>query len=179
MTLEEIIQGCQEDNSIAQKLLYNHYISTLYRLSIRYVRVVADAEDCTSEAFVKIFEKLPSFDFRDKNSVEVWMKQIVINQSLMCLRRRGSFQLVGLEDAPDIQAFSTTEEAVDSKEILKLLLHLPDGYRTVFNLYAIEGFTHAEIATMLSISENTSKTQLFKARQLLQKLLSTQLGIKR
>lgn len=179
MTLEEIIQGCQKDDSTAQKLLYNRYISTLYRLSIRYVRVIADAEDCTSEAFVKIFEKLPSFDFRDKNSVEVWMKQIVINQSLMCLRKRGSFQLVGLEDAPDIQASSTTEEAIDSKEILKLLLHLPDGYRTVFNLYAIEGFTHVEIAKMLSISENTSKTQLFKARQLLQKQLSTQLGIKR
>jgi DNA-directed RNA polymerase specialized sigma24 family protein len=93
MVLDSIIEGCKHQERVAQKILYNRYVGTLYRLSLRYVGVVNDAEDCTSEAFVKIFEKLQSFDYKEINSFETWIKQIVINQSLMCLRRRGSLMM--------------------------------------------------------------------------------------
>jgi RNA polymerase sigma-70 factor, ECF subfamily len=178
MVLDTIIEGCKHQERVAQKLLYNRYVGTLYRLSLRYVRIVSDAEDCTSEAFVKIFDKIQAFDYKEVNSFETWIKQIVINQSLMCLRKRGSFVMAEIEEAFEVQSVSNFEDNFDAKQILKLILDLPDGYRTVFNLYAIEGYTHSEIAKMLSISESTSKTQLHKARLFLQKKLMSELGIK-
>jgi RNA polymerase sigma-70 factor, ECF subfamily len=178
MVLDTIIEGCKYQERVAQKLLYNRYVGILYRLSLRYVNIVSDAEDCTSEAFVKIFDKIQSFDYKEVNSFETWIKQIVINQSLMCLRKRGPFVMTEIEDAFEIQSVSHFEDNIDSKQILKLILDLPDGYRTVFNLYAIEGYSHSEIAKMLNISESTSKSQLHKARLFLQQKLMSELGIK-
>jgi RNA polymerase sigma factor (sigma-70 family) len=178
MVLDTIIEGCKHQERVAQKILYNRYVGTLYRLSLRYVSIVSDAEDCTSEAFVKIFDKIQSFDYKEVNSFETWIKQIVINQSLMCLRKRGSFVMTEIEDAFEVQSISNFEANIDAKQILNLILDLPDGYRTIFNLYAIEGYSHAEIAKMLNISESTSKTQLYKARLFLQKKLMSELGIK-
>ena len=179
MDLEIIIEGCKHNSRTAQKALYDRYLGTLYRLSLRYVRAVGDAEDCTSEAFVKIFEKIQTFDYQEINSFEVWIKQITINQSLMCLRRRSSFLMLDISEAHDLGGEMFLDENIDAKQILALIKELPDGYRTVFNLYAIEGFQHNEIAKMVNISENTSKTQLHKARLLLQKKLMSELGISR
>ncbi|MDZ7933411.1 MAG: sigma-70 family RNA polymerase sigma factor [Emticicia sp.] len=179
MDFNTIIDGCRHNNRTAQKALYNRYLGTLYRLSLRYVRDVSDAEDCTSESFVKIFEKIQTFDYKEINSFEVWMKQIVINQSLMCLRKRNSFVMLDISEIIELGNDVYLDENLDAKQILELIKDLPDGYRTVFNLYAIEGFTHIEIAKMLGISENTSKTQLHKARLLLQKKLMNELGIRK
>lgn len=179
MDFNTIIDGCRHNNRTAQKALYNRYLGLLYRLSLRYVRDVSDAEDCTSEAFVKIFEKIKTFDYKEINSFEVWIKQIVINQSLMCLRRRSAFLTLDLTEVLDIGNEVFMDENIDAKQILELIKDLPDGYRTVFNLYAIEGFPHIEIAKMLGISENTSKTQLHKARLQLQKKLINELGIRK
>lgn len=179
MDFNTIIDGCRHNNRTAQKALYNRYLGLLYRLSLRYVSDVSDAEDCTSEAFVKVFDKIKTFDYKEINSFEVWMKQIVINQSLMCLRRRNSFLTLDSIEINDLGSEIFLDENIDAKQILELIKDLPDGYRTVFNLYAIEGFPHNEIAKMLNISENTSKTQLHKARLLLQKKLINELGIRK
>ncbi len=171
MAIETLIQGCKRNDRMAQKQLYNRYVGMLYRLSLRYVKVVNDAEDCTSEAFVKVFEKLPTFEYKEINSFEVWIKQIVINQSLMCLRKRNDYQMIDVEEAFEIGEDFPIEQEIDAQTVLKIICRLPDGYRTVFNLYAIEGYTHVEISKMLNISENTSKSQLHKARKMLMERL--------
>jgi RNA polymerase sigma factor (sigma-70 family) len=171
MDLEKIINLCKKGDRTSQKMLYGKYITVLYKLSLRYIANVEDAEDCTSEAFVRIFEKIKKFEFREINSFEVWMKQIVINQSLMCLRKRKTMLFYDINLYENEHFEDLNFEKIDADLILEKVMSLPDGYRTVFNLYVIEGFTHAEIADMLGISPNTSKTQLHKAKLSLQKAL--------
>jgi RNA polymerase sigma factor (sigma-70 family) len=173
MTIQEIIQDCKKHDRKAQKLLYERYLSKFYRLALRYLGNVEDAEDCVSEGFVKIFESIKTFDYQEINSFEVWMKRIIINQSLMLIRKRNNFKLIDLDEAFDVGEIMDFESNIDAQQILKL----PDGYRTVFNLYAIEGYSHDEISKTLNISENTSKSQLHKARKLLQEWLKNGLRI--
>jgi RNA polymerase sigma factor (sigma-70 family) len=171
MDLEKIINLCKNSDRISQKTLYNKYIMVLYKLSLRYVANIEDAEDCTSEAFVRVFEKIKTFEFKEINSFEVWMKQIVINQSLMCLRKRKTMLFYDLNLFENEHFEDLNYEKIDADLILEKVMSLPDGYRTVFNLYIMEGFTHTEIAEKLGISPNTSKTQLHKAKLSLQKAL--------
>lgn len=106
----------------------------MYRLSLRYLGNSEDAEDCVSEGFVKIFENIKLFDYQEINSFEVWMKRIVINQSLMNIRRRNNFKWVELEEAIEFGEDSGFDNNIDAQQVLKLIMDLPDGYRTVFNL---------------------------------------------
>lgn len=179
MTIQEIIQGCKRNDRNAQKLLYDKYLGKMYRLSLRYLGNIEDAEDCVSEGFVKIFENIKLFDYQEINSFEVWMKRIVINQSLMNIRRRNNFKWVELEEAIEFGEESDFDENIDAQQILRLIMDLPDGYRTVFNLYAIEGYSHPEISKLLNISENTSKSQLHKARKMLQEWLKSRFKIEK
>ena len=122
--------------------------------------------------FVKAFNKVDGFTYRDEGSFEGWLKKIVVNESLMVLRKQYNFNMTeALDDRieePDISSLSS----LDAADILQFIAQLPMGYRTVFNLYAIEGFDHAEIAKQLNISEATSRSQLFKAKALLKKMLT-------
>lgn len=175
MNLEQLIYLCKKEDRSSQKTLYGEYITMLYKLSLRYVGNVLDAEDCTAEAFFKIFEKIKIFEFHEKNSFEVWLKQIVINQSLMCLRKRKTMQY---EELSEYGVFEDVNyEKIDADLILEKVMSLPDGYRTIFNMYVIEGYTHLEISEMLNISQNTSKTQLHKAKLKLQKMLGPEFKI--
>jgi RNA polymerase sigma-70 factor, ECF subfamily len=174
MDLEKIINLCKRGERASQKTLYCKYLPVLYRLSFRYVANVQDAEDCTTEAFVKVFEKIKDFEFREQNSFEVWMKQIVINQSLMCLRKRKSLRFFDLELLENELSEEVNYEKIDADLVLEEVMALPDGYRTVFNMYVVEGFTHVEIAEKLGINTSTSKTQLHKAKLSLQKTLGAE-----
>lgn len=168
MFLSEVIDCCRRGDVRAQRQVYERYAGRLYRVAQRYLRQRADAEDALVRGFQKAFAQLPRFEFHDEARLVSWLKTIVINECLMHLRQRSSFALVPDWEAADVPVDEEALDRLSAEEIHDLIRQLPDGYRTVFNLYALEGYTHAEIAQRLGISEGTSKSQLSKARHLLQ-----------
>jgi len=173
--LQEIVRQCQRENPFAQKRLYDHFANSLYRLCRRYVPNPLETEEVLMNGFLKIFRAIPAFEYRNDDQLEVWLKRIVVNEALMHLRKTKSEKwLFADTDLAETSPFSqpaTAEGDLHAEGIHDLILCLPDGYRTVFCLYALEGYTHQEIGAMLNISENTSKSQLSRARAALQKLL--------
>ncbi|WP_165823990.1 RNA polymerase sigma factor [Pseudochryseolinea flava] len=172
MEEKEIVRGCQQGSGKAQEAAYRRYADRLFRLSLRYIPMEAEAEDVVMRAFVKAFKKVNGFNYQRAGSFEAWLRKIVVNEALMTLRSHHNFNMTeALDesmDEPDISSLSS----MDATDILQFISQLPTGYRTVFNLFAIEGFDHAEIAEQLNISEVTSRSQLFKAKTLLKKMLS-------
>jgi len=174
-TLEtELIHACKKQNAKAQRILYDKYASYMLGLCKRYVRGELEAEDVMIGGFMKVFSKIDLFE--GKGSFEGWMKRIMINESLGYIRKNKAMYLeTDIEAAdkePELDKLST---ALEAKDLLKMINELPSGYRTIFNLYAIEGYSHKEIGELLGINENTSKSQLSRARMHLQrKLLETE-----
>jgi len=142
----------------------------MYHTCMRYLTDQMEAEDAMTEGFVKVFSKIDLFEYRGKGSFEGWVKRIMINESLMALRKKKHVH-VDIDQYFNIESRSTTDSELEYREIVNLIFHLPKGYRTVFNMYVIEGYSHKEIADRLKISENTSKSQLSKARGSLLKSL--------
>lgn len=170
---DELIEGCLRRDSSAQRLLYEQYSSKMYGLCCRYVKGSMDAEDILVSAFMKVFDKI--HQFKNEGSFEGWIRKIVVNEALTYLRRNRSMYVeIDLEQAdyePDYQSLS---DHLETEDLLRIIQELPTGYRIVFNLYAIDGYSHKEIADQLGISENTSKSQLSRARVYLQKVLAEQ-----
>ena len=170
---KSLIDSCKQGNVFAQRQLVEVYSNRLYRLCLRYMRNEFDAEEVLMNGFLKFFQSVHSFIYKDDVSLEAWLKRIMVNEALQYLRRTKNLSLLmSEENAGPIADAVTVEEQLDSEMIYGLILQLPTGYRTIFNLYAIEGYTHAEIAEQLGISENTSKSQLSRARVLLQTWLT-------
>lgn len=164
-----IIQALKKADKQMQKDIYSKYAPLFMAISKRYVKVHADAEDVCIEAFYKIFTKIDGFN--GNGSFEGWMKRIVVNESLMFLRKNKNFN-VSIENSNiDVKYEVDLDSDMDYQELLKILNLLPVGYRTVFNLYVIEGYKHREIAEELGISINTSKSQLILARKRLQGII--------
>jgi len=166
----DLINACKKQHSKAQKVLYEKYASSMLGLCRRYVKGAMEAEDVMIRGFMKVFSKINLFE--GKGSFEGWMKRIMINEALGYIRKNKAMYLeTDIEVAdkkPDFDKLSTELEA---KDLLKMINELPSGYRTIFNLYAIEGYSHKEIGELLGINENTSKSQLSRARMHLQKKL--------
>lgn len=162
---------CQSDDASGQEALYNRYVNIMFRTCLRYMKEEEEAEDIMITGFVKVFSKITTFEYRGKGSLEGWIKRIMVNECLMALRKR-KHEKVGLDT---ISNFLDNGTQIDShlhaEEIFKAVQNLPKGYRTVFNMYAIEGYSHKEIGEKLGINENTSKSQLSKARSSLKKTL--------
>ncbi len=173
MGLEEIIQGCLNGKRSAQEALYKLYGGKLYGVCMRYTRNQMEAEDVLQDGFVKVFKNIRSFRDLGENSLFNWMKRIIVNTAINYLRdqkkHRYQADIETMDEIPDESDgdnfFDELRTLVSQDEILNLIRNLPEGYRIVFNLFAMEGFSHQEIADMLGVSVNTSKTQLFKARQ--------------
>lgn len=167
------ISQLKEQQTNAQKLLFEQYGSIFYKIAYRYVRERADAEDLTSDSFIKIFEAIKQTkDFGDLNHFLSWCKRIVINESLGFLRKKVNFSILITDEIDFVLSVEPSIiEELEIKEIDKLIAKLPSGCRTIFNLFAIEGFTHEEIANQLQISVGTSKSQANRARFLLQQML--------
>jgi len=167
---EELIKGCIRRDKTAQKYLYESFSSKMYALCCRYVKDSMEAEDVLVTAFTKILERI--HQYKGEGSFEGWIRRVVVNEALTYLRRNRSMyietELEAADRDPDYQHISDHLEAED---LMKMIQELPSGYRMVFNLYAIDGYSHKEIAEQLNISENTSKSQLSRARICLQKLL--------
>jgi RNA polymerase sigma factor (sigma-70 family) len=169
MTETQLISNCIRGEAAAQRLLYEKYSGKLYGVCLRYAKDNAEAQDMLQEAFIRIFKYLP--DFGQKGSFEGWMRRIVVNVALRYIQVAFSRYEIPIEALPDTSIEAAILPQLNSEELLKLVRKLPDGYRIVFNMYAIEGYSHAEIATFLKIDESTSRSQLTKARRLLKKWL--------
>ena len=165
---KELVLGCLGGERRCQEELYARFERRMYAVCMRYARHELEAQDLMQEGFVRVFDKLSGF--RMEGSLEGWVRRIMVHTSINHYRRK-AFQMerFGLENLPEAPVASTAEEGLGEKELLAIIAELPDGYRHVFNLYAIEGFDHSEIAEMLGCGESTSRSQLSKARSYLQK----------
>jgi RNA polymerase sigma factor (sigma-70 family) len=165
-----ILAACIDGNRNAQRLLYEHFSAKMFGVCLRYASDYHNAEDILQESFVKVFNNLDKY--RGSGSFEGWLKRICINTAIEHCRKAKAWQhTCELEDACASSAEVSANSRLAKDELLKLVQRLPMGYRTIFNLYAIEGYSHKEIAEMLRISEGTSKSQLARARDTLQKML--------
>ena len=165
----ELIKGCLEGKKDIQKLLYKKYASTMLGICIRYFQFREEAEDALQEGFIKVFTNLKTF--RNEGSLEGWIKRIMVNTALNQLRNQQKHQYHA--DLEEVEHLVTDDfdliGSIARRDLLNLLHELPPGYRMVFNMYEVEGYSHKEIAEALNISVSTSKTQLLKARKVLQK----------
>lgn len=167
---EALIQGCVRGEPGAQKELYNRFSARMYGLCYRYVKNAMEAEDVLVTAFMKVFDKI--HQFKHDGSFEGWLRRIVVNESLTYLRRNRALYLEAeLELADREPDYASLGDRLEEEELISMIRELPTGYGIVFNLYAIDGYSHREIAEQLGISENTSKSQLSRARAYLQKML--------
>jgi RNA polymerase sigma factor (sigma-70 family) len=170
---QDIIEGCRRGDRKAQRILYDSYSKKFYAICLRYIKDRDLAEDVLVEAFMKIFEKIDQFE--SKGSFEGWMKRVVVTQSLLTLRNNKNLLMeVNLESEGDYNQPSYESNHLEAEELMDLVTSLPTGYRTVFNLYAVEGYSHAEIAELLGITESTSKSQLNRSRNLLKQKIAEQ-----
>ena len=163
MDLNQIIQACKRGDRKSQKQLYDYYAPLFMSICLRYLKSREDAEDVLVHSFYKILSNLQKYS--GKGSFEGWMKKLLVNECLMFLRKRHNFNL-SIDSAHYIAADEVTvEDKLQYEDLILCLDLLPPGYRTVFNLYVIEGFKHREIAEQLGISINTSKSQLILAKK--------------
>lgn len=164
MDEQELILGCIAARPKAQKALFDIYAPKLYAVCLRYLKDQMRAQDILQDTFVKIFANISNYKF--EGAFEGWLKKIAVNTCLDQLRKdKKQLTDVSIDDVSHkLSSESFSAEKLMADDLLKLVQALPDGYRTVFNLFAIEGYSHQEIAAQLSISESTSKTQYLRAR---------------
>lgn len=167
----QLIKALRKEDPKAQRQVYDKYSTRMLALCFRYVCDDMAAEDVMIEGFLKVFEKIGQFN--GEGSFEGWIRRIMVNEALGYLRKQKRILEDNLSDeANNIPDYIQADQNLEAEELLALIEALPVGYRTVFNLYAIEGYAHIEIAQMLGITESTSKSQLHRARALLQKMVS-------
>jgi RNA polymerase sigma factor (sigma-70 family) len=169
MTDKELVEGCIREDRKYQKILWNLYSSKLMALCLRYCKNQEEAEDALMESFVRIYDKIPTF--RYQSSLETWMRRIAVNISINKLRSQKDIWKELSESEYELGYTDNAMYQLDAKQIMRLIEKLPVGYRTVFNLFVVEGYTHKEIADMMGIDEGTSRSQLAKARKSLQEML--------
>lgn len=164
----QLIKSCIDGDRAAQKVLYDRLAPRMFPVCMRYVGDRTLAEDLLQDGFVTLFTRLDSY--KGEGSFEGWARRIFVTTALMSLRKKDALKMSDeLETARGIKAETVSQmQSLNYKELMKLIMDLPTGFRTVFNLYVIEGYSHKEIADMLGISETTSRTQLSRARIWLQ-----------
>lgn len=168
-TEAELVAGCQREEPRYQRALYDRYHRLMLGVCLRYTDDRDDAQDILQEGFIRVFKNIQRF--RSEGSFEGWVRRIMVHTAIEHYRRNSRYFMVDVKEASDIQLDADALSSLSRDEILTLIQELPSGYRTVFNLYAIEGYTHQEIGEMLNISDGTSKSQLSRAKRLLQEKL--------
>ena len=169
----EIIRGCIKGDRYYQNLLYKTYSSRMLAVCMRYFKQRDEAEDCLQEGFVKVFKNIHLFG--EKGSFEGWIRKIMVNTAINIFR--ANQRLIISRELNDDDSFIASDEhdyteIYSADYLMNLIQNLPDGYRVIFNMYAIEGYSHKEISEIMNISEGTSKSQLSRARALLQEKLN-------
>lgn len=171
-TEAQLIQACLQNDRNAQRKLYNAYAGKMLVVCMRYVQNQAEAEDILQEGFIKVFQNLDKF--RADSTLWAWIKRIMINTAINQIRSQQHFQ-----NMDDVQEYENQVsdnqsgiEAIHFQELIEMIQKLPKGCQTVFNLFAVEGYKHQEIAQLLNITEGTSKSQYSRAKTILQGILS-------
>ncbi|MEM9820005.1 MAG: sigma-70 family RNA polymerase sigma factor [Bacteroidota bacterium] len=169
VTEQDLITACKQKDRKAQKLLYDRYSPKMFGVCKRYVKNREDAEDVLLNGFFRVLTHIDTF--QGNGSFEGWIRRIVVNQALMFLRKKHNFKMTVEINNIEIKSQISVEDELAEQDIKKILDKLPTGYRTIFNLYVIEGYKHREIAEILGISINTSKSQLILAKKRMRSLL--------
>ena len=177
---KDIIHGCLSGSRRDQELLYRRYAPKLYAVCLQYAGNTEEARDVLQEGFIKIFENLSRYSH--EGSFEGWMRRIIVNTALE--RYRNRYYLSRVDDIDEVgepEAEPDTDDfaGLEASDLLNMIMELPPKYRMVFNLYAIEGYSHREIGEMLGTSEGTSKSNLSRARVILQKKVALLTGVTR
>lgn len=171
MTDEELVSGCLKKNPLAQKHLWERFSRKMMGVCLRYSNDKDDAEDILQVGFIKVFENIESF--KGSGSLEGWVRRIMVNTALNHYRQnKQSRESLDIEVVDYmVEGDNQVSDRLDAKELMRMIQRLPPGFRSVFNLFAIEGYSHKEIASMLEISEGTSKSQYARARAFLQRMI--------
>jgi RNA polymerase sigma-70 factor (ECF subfamily) len=172
----DLIKGCIEGNRQMQEELYNRFSGKMYAVCLRYANNADDAQDLLQEGFIKVYRNLHRF--RAEGSFEGWIRRVFVNSSIEHFRKK-SIELSKVSDKEENTIEDSDISALDQlaeRDIVKLIQELSPGYRTVFNMYVVEGYSHKEIGDLLGISEGTSKSQLARARSILQKKIAQYLS---
>jgi RNA polymerase sigma factor (sigma-70 family) len=170
LTEQELIDGCRNSNRVAQKALYERYCRKMMTVCLRYSKTTAEAEDILQEAFVKIFNAIK--DFRQESKLETWITRIMVNTALNVQRRKlYLYPMVDVEEL-ELPEDEVSISGIHFAQLIEMIQGLPQGCQIVFNLFAIEGYSHKEIAEKLGISEGTSKSQFARAKSLLQQRIT-------
>ena len=165
MEVKEVLKGCKSGNQIAQSVLFNTHYKHMYNLSMRILANHNDVEDVLIISFTKVFENIKKFEYRGDHSLVIWIKTIIINESIRFVKKRDKIKYD--DNLPDLEIseeFDSDLSDVDIEQIYSIIETMPTGYRIVFNLFAIEGYSHKEISDLLQITVSTSKSQLRKGR---------------
>ena len=166
----DLINGCLQGNRRMQEELYRRFSPRMYAVCLRYAGNAEEAEDILQEGFIKVFKKLDSF--RGDGSFEGWIRRIFVNTAIEHFRRKRYLMPVTEKEENTIEGkYTSVLDELGAKDIMALIQELSPGYRTVFNMYVVEGYTHKEIADMLGINEGTSKSQLSRAKVILQDMV--------
>ncbi len=166
----DLIEGCLKGDRRIQKELYKRFSSKMYGVCLRYAANAEEAEDILQEGFIKVFKKVGSF--RKEGSFEGWIRRIFVNTAIEQFRKKNYLQpITEYEEATIEGKYVSVLDSMAEKDIIGLVQQLSPGYRTVFNMYVVEGYTHKQISEALGISEGTSKSQLSRAKQILQTLV--------
>lgn len=169
---QELVSGVLRGSPAHQTALYKQYNVPMFRVVLRFARDKAEAEDMLQDGFIRVYRDMGQY--RGDGALGGWIRRIMVNTALSHLRKQRDFLRDTADFSPFENLFRTEEDFasnMDAETLMKYLQKLPPGYRAVFNLYAIDGFSHEEIAEQLGISIGTSKSQLFKAREYLKKIL--------
>lgn len=171
MTEEVLIKGCLNNEALAQRELYNRYSAKMLAVCYRYAHSREDAEDMLQEGFIKVFLQIHTFE--NRGAFEGWVRRIIVHTCINILKKNKKFnESVDIIHATAVQVREESVPAiVQAKQIVECIRLLPIGYRTVLNLYAVEGYTHREIAGMLDIEESTSRSQYTRAKTMLEDIL--------
>jgi RNA polymerase sigma factor (sigma-70 family) len=162
-----LIKACSNGDNLAFKKIYEIHSGTMYSICLRYMNNDDEAKDALQEGFIKVFNNIGKFTF--SGSFEGWMKRIFVNTSIELIRKRKRHLDVSELNSNELPLTAKIETGtMDAEKMMTLVQQLPEGYRTVFNMFIIDGYSHKEISEYLGINENTSKSQLFKARKQLQ-----------
>lgn len=184
---EELYKNCLSGNEAAKKELFERFLPAMHAICIRYVRTKDDADDLIQEGFIKVFQKLETFSWKGNGSLVSWIKTIFINTAISRYRKDASKNEISLEDNyPKLQEYTedeTTDTVIEQaleffsqEDIIQCIAELPENFRIVFNLFALEGYKHREIASFLNISVKTSTTRYLRAKSRLKVILSKKLN---
>jgi len=161
-----LIEGCVKEDRDSQAQLYQKYANKMFGVCLRYCNTREEAEDVLQDAFVKIFDRISTF--RKEGSLEGWIRRIMVNTALKSRdKRRKKFEVSDLDSVAEPEFNANVIANINTKDLMRIIAALPEGYQHVFNLYAVEGYSHKEIGDILGVSESTSRSQYSRARKIL------------